>query len=400
MSFETALTGLNAASADLDVTGNNVANSATTGFKFSRAEFADIYATSNLGMARTSIGQGTRLASVSQQFTQGQFDFTGNTLDLAVNGTGFFALNDNGATTYSRNGAFELDRDGYIVDGHGHRLTGYLAGPNGGIGGARGDLQVNVGNVAPKASANVALSANLDSGAAAIGAAFDPTDPATYNFSTSTTVYDAQGKDHFATLYFQKQSDNAWDVYVDGDDGTGTKGPTTVTFDSAGQFVSTTGATTFPFNYAGAGTSNISVDYSSLTQYGSVFDVKSLSQDGYSAGQFAGLAVEDDGRILARFTNGQSQALGQIALSRFASPGNLRQVGDTHWVESFESGAPVTAAPGSSGVGSIQGGALEKSNVNLTEQLVHMITAQRNFQANSQMISTQDQITQSVLNIR
>ena len=400
MSFETALTGLNAASADLDVTGNNVANSATSGFKFSRAKFADLYATSNLGMARTSVGQGTRLASVSQQFTQGQFDFTGNTLDLAVNGTGFFALNDNGATTYSRNGAFELDRDGYIVDTHGHRLTGYLAGANGTIGGARGDLQVNVGNVAPKASANLGLSANLDSGAAAIAAAFDPADPATYNFSTSTTVYDAQGKDHFATLYFQKQTDNVWDVYVDGDDGTAAKGPATVTFDSAGQFVSTTGATTYPFNYAGAGTSNISVDYSSLTQYGSVFDVKSLSQDGYSAGQFAGLAVEDDGRILARFTNGQSQALGQIALSRFASPENLRQIGDTHWVESFESGAPVTAAPGSSGVGSIQGGALEKSNVNLTEQLVHMITAQRNFQANSQMISTQDQITQSILNIR
>ncbi|EAR22305.1 flagellar hook protein FlgE [Nitrococcus mobilis] len=400
MSFETALTGLNAASADLDVTGNNVANSATTGFKSSRAEFADIYALSNVGTAQTSIGQGVRLAAVTQQFTQGQFDFTGNTLDLAVNGTGFFALNANGTTAYSRNGAFQLDRDGFIVDADGHRLNGYQAGSNGAISGALGDLQVNIGNVAPQATANIGLSANLDARAATIPTAFDAADPATYNFSTSTTVYDAQGKDHFATLYFQKQSDNVWDIYADGDDGTGAKDPATVTFDSRGEFVSATGATTYSFNYAGAGTSNISVDYSSLTQYGSVFDVKELSQDGFSTGQFTNLGVEDDGRLLARFTNGQSQTLGQIALSRFPSPQSLQQIGDTHWAETFASGAPVTAAPGSSGVGTIQGGALEKSNVNLTEQLVHMITAQRNFQANSQMISTQDQITQSILNIR
>lgn len=400
MSFETALTGLNAASADLDVTGNNVANSATTGFKYSRAEFADVYASSNLGTAQTTTGQGVRLAAVAQQFTQGQLDFTGNTLDLAVNGTGFFALSDHGALAYSRNGAFQLDRDGYIVDANSRHLTGYLAGSSGTVGGAMGDLKVNTGNIAPKASANVNLSANLDSGATAITSAFAAADPSTYNFSTSTTVYDSQGKDHLATLYFQKQSANVWDVYIDGDDGTGVKSPATVTFDNNGNFASATGTTTYPFNYAGAGTSNISVDYSSLTQYGSAFDVNKLSQDGYSAGQFSNLEVERDGRILARFTNGQAQTLGQIALSRFPSPEKLQQVGDTNWVETFESGAPVTSTPGSSGVGSIQGGALEKSNVNLTEQLVHMITAQRNFQANSKMISTQDQLTQDILNIR
>lgn len=400
MSFETALTGLNAAAADLDVTGNNVANSATTGFKVSRAEFADIYASSNLGTARTTVGQGVRLASVAQQFSQGQLDFTGNTLDLALNGTGFFALSDQGSITYSRNGAFQLDRDGYIIDASGRHLTGYLAGSSGTVSGAQGDLKVNIGNAAPKASANVSMSANLDSGAAAITAAFDAADPTSYNFSTSTTVYDAQGKDHLATLYFQKQSDNVWKIYADGDDGSGAKSPATVTFDSHGDFLSATGTTTYAFNYAGAGTSNISVAYSSLTQYGSAFDVKELAQDGYSAGQFSSLEVENDGRILARFTNGQAQTLGQIALSRFPSPGKLQQIGDTQWVETFESGAPVTSAPGSSGLGSIQGGALEKSNVNLAEQLVHMITAQRNFQANSQMISTQDQLTQDILNIR
>lgn len=400
MSFETALTGLNAASADLDVTGNNVANSATTGFKYSRAEFADIYASSNLGAAQDAVGQGVRLGAVSQQFTQGQLDFTGNTLDLAVNGTGFFALSDNGSVSYTRNGAFQLDRDGYIVDAKGRHLTGYLAGPSGAVSGAQGDLQVNVGNVAPKATSQISLSANLNSGSDAITSAFDATDSSTYNFSTSTTVYDAQGKDHLATLYFQKQSDNVWDVYVDGNDGNGAQGPATVTFDSNGNFVSATGTTTYSFNYGGAGTSSIAVDFSSLTQYGSAFDVKELSQDGYAAGQFSGLGVESDGRIQARFTNGQSQTLGQITLSRFPSPQKLQQIGDTNWVETYASGSPITAAPGSSGLGSLQGGALEKSNVDLTAQLVHMITAQRNFQANSQMINTQNQVTQDILNIR
>ncbi|MGD8429211.1 MAG: flagellar hook protein FlgE [Ectothiorhodospiraceae bacterium] len=400
MSFETALTGLNAAASDLDVTGNNIANSGTAGFKYSRAEFADIFASSNLGVSQNAIGAGVRLSKVSQQFTQGQFDFTGNTLDLGVNGTGFFRMSDNGAVSFTRNGAFELDRDGYIVDAGGRRLTGYLATASGSVGGALGELQVNVGNVSPQATTGVDLTANLDAGATPPANAFDATDPDSYNFSTSTTVYDGQGNDHLATMYFRKVTDNQWEVYTDGSDGSGPQGPTTVNFDSNGNFASTGGPTSFNFNYGGAGTSTIAMDYTTLTQYGADFDVKSVDQDGFGAGQFSSLGVESDGRIVARFTNGQSQLLGQIALSRFPSPGNLQQVGDTNWVETFQSGAPVTAAPESSGLGAIQSGALEQSNVNLTEQLVQMITAQRNYQANSQMISTQNSITHEILNLR
>ena len=403
MSFETSLTGLNAASADLDVTGNNVANSSTVGFKGSRAEFADIFASGDLGVSQNAIGQGVRLANVSQQFTQGQFNFTGNTLDLAVNGTGFFRTSDSGSIQYTRNGAFQLDRDGYITDSSGRHLTGYQATDTGTISGALGDLKVNVGNVAPKATSSVGISANLKSGADVIDPAktFASDQPDTYNFSTSTTVYDSQGRDHLATLYFRKTdaANNDWTAYVDGGDGAGASGHSLdITFDNNGN-IATPANKDFTFNYAGAGSSTVNVDLSSLTQYGSDFDVKQLSQDGFAAGQFSSLGVENDGRLLARFTNGQSQTLGQIALTRFPSPQKLQQAGDTSWVETFQSGTPVTGAPGSSGLGDLQSGALEQSNVNLTEQLVKMITAQRNFQANSQMISTQSKITQNILNI-
>ncbi len=401
MSFETALTGLNAAAADLDVTGNNVANSATTGFKYSRAEFADIFASSNLGVSQNAIGQGVRLANVAQQFSQGQFEFTGNTLDLAVNGTGFFRLSDQGAATYTRNGAFELDRDGFIVDSSGRRLTGFQASPGGVVGGALGELQVNIGNVAPGATSEVDISANLDSRAVPPTVPFDALDPESYSFSPSSTVYDGQGRDYLSTLYFSKTADNLWEVRVDGGDANGVQGPNTLTFGADGSFTSVApDPAAFTFDFGGAGTSNVTADFSALTQYGSAYDVKELSQDGFPAGQFASLAVEGDGRILARFTNGRSQVLGQVALSRFPNAQKLQEVGDTAWIETFGSGTPLTAAPGTSGMGGLEGGALEQSNVNLTEQLVKMITAQRNYQANSQMISTQDQITQEILNIR
>ncbi len=405
MSFETALTGLNAAAADLDVTGNNIANSATVGFKSSRAEFADIFASSNLGVSQNAIGQGVRLSNIAQQFSQGQFSFTGNTLDLAINGTGFFRMSDQGATSYTRNGAFELDRDGFIIDASGRRLTAYQADGDGNLSGALDDLQVNVGNVAPEASSAVDLSANLDSRAEppAVGV-FDAADPESYTFSTSTTLYDSQGRDYLSSFYFRKDdaNDNEWNVWVDGGDGTTpVEGDArTITFNTDGSFDSIDDGSPYQFQFPGADPSDIDIDFSALTQYGSAFDVKDLSQDGFAAGQFSSLGVEGDGRIVAQFTNGRSQTLGQVALARFPNEQKLRQVGDTSWVETFESGAALAAAPGSSGVGTLEGGALEQSNVNLTEQLVKMITAQRNYQANSQMISTQDQITQEILNIR
>lgn len=412
MTFETALSGLNAAAADLDVTGHNLANANTMGFKSSRAEFADIFASSNLGVSQNAIGQGVRLSNVAQQFTQGQFNFTGNSLDLAINGRGFYRLNSDGETQYTRAGAFNLDREGYISDSQGRRLTGFTADTAGNISGALGDLQVQTGNIAPSATTEIGMEANLDANESPPPLApFDLNDPDTYNFSTSTTVYDSLGRPNLFTFYFvQTGTAGEWDVYTQlAGDPNGPSGPNTATFGPDGSIVDVDGgAPSVTYNIsaaavgspiAGANDLAMTVDYSSLTQFGTPFGVTSLNQDGFAAGEFSSLSVEDDGIVFARFTNGQSRVLGQVALAQFSAPQDLQQIGDTSWVETFGSGAPLVGTPGSGGLGALQSGAVEQSNVNLTEQLVKMITAQRNYSANAQMISTQDEITQEILNI-
>lgn len=403
MSFETALTGLNAASQDLDVTGNNIANSGTTGFKTSRAEFADIFASAGTGTSNTAVGQGVRLAAVTQQFSQGQFNFTGNSLDLAINGNGFFRLDDGGSTAYTRAGSFQVDKDGYVVNSNGQYLEGFTADSSGNINSGNIDrLHINTGNVAPQATSNMAFSMNVNaSDQPPTTTPFDSTDSSSYNFSTSTTVYDSQGGSHIATSYWVKTGANTWDTHMilDGDPAL-QQTTTGITFNNNGSIV-----TPATYNYTfspggGVAPMNVSVDYSNMTQFGSDYNVSALTQDGYADGQFSDLTVGQDGRISARYTNGQSQVLGQISLNRFPSPQKLKQLGDTTWAETFASGAPVVGVPGGSGLGTLQSGALEQSNVNTTEQLVKMITAQRNFQANAKMISTEDQITQDVINIR
>jgi len=406
MTFETALTGLNAAAADLDVTGNNVANSGTVGFKYSRAEFADIYATSNLGASQNAIGQGVRLANVAQQFTQGQFNFTGNNLDLGISGNGFFRLQDgSGQVLYSRAGAFQLDKNGNIVNSKGQQLTGYQVDSSGAVTNSVAPLQVNTGGVSPNATTSISINANLKStGTVPSVTPFDSTNPSSYNYSTSTTVYDSLGASHTDTLYFVKTSTaNQWQMYSQLDSGT-PQGPTTVQFNSDGSlnYVGSSGntSTSYSFTIPGANTLTVKNDLSQLTQFGTPYSVSQLTQDGYAAGQFSSMSVGSDGKLLARYTNGQSQVLGQVALAQFQNPEKLQAVGDTNWEETFDSGTAITAAPGSSGAGSIQGGALEESNVDLTSQLVNMITAQRNYQANAQMIQTEKTVTQDILNIR
>ncbi len=405
MSFNIALSGLNAASADLNVTSNNIANSGTVGFKGSRAEFADVFASSQLGISQNAVGQGAKLSNVRQQFSQGQFEFTENSLDLAVNGTGFFRLDDGGDIAYSRAGAFEVDRNGQIINAEGKRLTGYQANVDGELTGALGPLTVDTGDVDPRATSELELIANLNANAAAPEEPFDPTDPSTFNESTSTTVFDSLGNPQSATLYFRKtENEREWEVYTEIENEPAQV--STVTFASNGRFESLAGdgtdgsvfTGTFPID--GADDLEIDLDFARLTQFGTPFSVAELRQDGFTAGQFAGLDVGDDGSIFGRFTNGQARVLGQVALARFPNPERLSQLGDTAWAESFESGAPIVGAPGQSGLGGLQAGALEQSNVDITAQLVNMITAQRNFQANAKMISTQDQVTQEILNIR
>ena len=404
MSFSIALSGLNAASSDLDVISNNIANVNTTGFKESRAEFADIFSSASVGTASTNTGGGVRVADVSQQFSQGTITTTSNGLDLAISGTGFFRMDDNGAIVYSRNGSFGIDKDGYVVNTSDQRLTAYLADANGNVTGALGDLQLNTSNISPQSTANVDVGVNLDSSSTPPTAAFDPNDPSTYNNSTSLTLYDSLGGSHLGTLYYVNTGPGAWTthLFVDGAEVT----PSTsgnLTFNPDGSLATPVGGqiayNAFPI--AGTNPLSLTLNYASqtpTTQYGSSFGVNSLSQDGYASGQLSGLDISSDGTVLARYTNGQSKTLGQVALANFSNQQGLRQLGDTSWAESFDSGPALVGKPGSASLGTVQSGALEGSNVDLTAQLVDMITAQRNFQANSQVIKTEDTITQTLIN--
>lgn len=405
MPFRTALSGLNASSAELRVIGNNVANSSTKGFKESRAEFADIFATSNLGVTANAIGTGVRLSSVSQQFTQGNIEFTDNNLDLAITGQGFFQMDDNGVSVYTRAGQFGVDREGYVVNSQQQNLNIFEADLNGNITGAMTQLRLDRADIAPQATTQVGVGANLSAAQSPPATAvFDPADASSYNNSTSLTVYDSLGTAHLATMYFVKTATpNQWEtrLYMNG---APQGGPNTLEFDNAGAI----DTTTFPSSVTiaginpGTGAANMSLtmDFNTATQYGSPFSVSNLIQDGFATGRLSGIDISDTGVITSRFTNGQSKVLGQIAVATFNNPQGLRQMGDTSWAETYDSGAPLVAAPGAGAAGLIESGALEGSNVDLTEQLVGMITAQRNFQANAQVITTADTITQTIINIR
>lgn len=403
MPFTIALSGLNAASADLSVTANNIANSSTTGFKGSRTEFADLFAVSPFGVSNTATGNGVKVSQVSQQFTQGNVDFTDNNLDLALSGDGFFTLSDSGSLVYSRAGAFKVDNQGFVVSSTNSRLQVYPALENGGFNtGGLADLRLVTNESAPNATSAIDMTFNLPADATAPPIAFDPADTASYNRATSMTIYDSLGAAHTATYYFVKTATpNQWTVqaYIDG---TGVGTPQALTFSSAGALTSPAlGEITFP-GYppaTGAADIEITLDVTGSTQYGTGFNV-GYTQNGYTTGILTGIDVDASGVVSARYTNGRSLALGQVAVTRFANVQGLQKLGDTQWAETFTSGASQRGVAGSSGFGSIQAGALESSNVELTEQLVNMIIAQRNFQANAQMITTADEITQTVINMR
>jgi flagellar hook protein FlgE len=405
MSFSTALSGLNAATKDLSVTGNNIANAGTAGFKMARTQFADVYATSALGLASNAVGSGVRVADIQQQFTQGNIDFTNNALDLAVNGEGFFTLNSNGQTVYSRAGAFSPDREGFVTNAQGHRLQVYPPTANGGFDTGRlSDLQLQIGDAPPQRTSTISADINLPaaSGTAPVNP-FDPTDPDSYAHTTSLTVYDSLGAPHTASLYFAPTATpGEWNVHTVVD-GAVVGTPTAASFDADGALVTPAGGTfTLPGvpQTNGAADIALTVDLSGATQFGDRFNVAALTQDGFASGRLVGIEVTAEGIAQARFTNGQARALGQLAMANFANPGGLQELGDTVWAETFSSGAALRGVADSGSFGAIQAGALENSNVDLTAELVHMITAQRAFQANAQMITTTDQITQTALNLR
>jgi flagellar hook protein FlgE len=398
MSFRVAISGLNAASADLAVTANNIANTGTTGFKGSRVQFAELFSVSATGVSNTTAGNGVRVADVAQQFNQGNIDFTDNSLDLALSGQGFFILNDGGAQAYTRAGAFQVDRDGYVVNSTGQRLQSFPPTPQGGFNtGALEDLRLVTGESPPTATTSVSIVLNLPANAAQPTVpTFSPSDPDSYNHSSSMTVYDSLGAAHTATVYLSKTATvNEWQqrLYVDGN-AVGT--PQTLTYSGSGALTAPVGGTPA----TGADPIALSYDFGDTTQYGQNFTVNSITQDGYTTGRLIGIDTDSSGIVQARFTNGRSLALGQVALAQFANPNGLQQLGDTNWAETFGSGQALLGSAGNAGLGLVQSGALESSNVDITEQLVNMITAQRNFQANAQMIQTNDSITQTIINIR
>jgi flagellar hook protein FlgE len=405
MTFRVALSGLNAASTDLSVTANNIANSATSGFKGSRTEFASLFAVSSQGSSSTQSGAGVRVSNIAQQFSQGNIDFTDSSLDLAISGEGFFILSEGGALSYTRAGAFQLDRDGYAVNAQGKRLQVFEPSPAGGFNtGSLGDLRLLTGESPPNATTLVETIANLPANASQpINGTFDPADSTSYNSATSLTVYDSLGAAHTATLYFVKTAvPNEWNtrLYVDG---TAVGGAQTLQYSDTGLLVAPAGGDiAFPAYVpaTGAAAMNLTFDFSQTTQYGQAFAVNSITQDGYTTGRLIGMDIDSTGVVQARYTNGRSLPLGQVALANFANPQGLQQLGDTNWAETFTSGQALRGQAGNSGFGLMQSGALEASNVDITEQLVNMITSQRNFQANAQMLSTYDQITQTVINIR
>jgi flagellar hook protein FlgE len=408
MPFRIALSGLNAASSDLKVTGNNIANVGTTGFKSSRAEFADIFALSYGGVSNTAIGGGVRLSSVSQLFAQGTIEPTESSLDLAINGQGFFVLNDRGTRVFSRAGAFQVDNNGFVRNAQNHRLQVYPSVDPAGSAfntASPTDLQLSNAPAAPNATTTVSAELNLQADATDLGAgAIDPADPSTYSYSTTITLYDSLGANHASTMYFRKTGANTWDLrqYVDGALVDTTTGPqTTVTFNNDGSLNGPSTIAYQPYNPGnGAADINLSLDIANTTQYGTGFSVNSLSQDGYTTGRLNNIQIDETGIVSARYTNGQFNVLGKVALGIFPNPNGLQQLGDNAWAETIEAGTLRLGEAGSGSLGFIQSSSLEASNVDISKELVNLITAQRNFQANAQVITTADTITQTIINIR
>lgn len=408
MSFQQGLSGLNAASKNLEVIGNNVANANTVGFKQSRAQFADVYANSLTGGGASQIGIGTKLSTVAQQFTQGNISSTSNSLDIAINGGGFFRMSNNGEVTYSRNGQFQMDKDGFIVNASNNRLTGYSADANGVLAtGSATEISINTADIAPVTTTAVTGTLNLDSTKTTLTAAgFNPTDPTTYHNSTALTVFDSLGNEHALQSYFVKTAAGEWNVFntVDGTSTTTLPAPTAVmSFTGTGLSPTSVPATptvTFTPTTGATGPQAITLDYSNSTQFGSAFSVTSPTQDGYSSGILAGFNVAKNGDIVGRYTNGQSQILGQVVLADFTNPNGLQQIGNNAWAETADSGPAVVGTPTAGGLGVLQSSAVEDSNSDLTAELVNMITAQRIYQANAQTIKTQDQVLQTLVNLR
>ncbi|MDQ7015110.1 MAG: flagellar hook protein FlgE [Gammaproteobacteria bacterium] len=409
MSFNTSLSGLNAAASDLSVTSNNIANVGSIGFKGSRTEFSDVFSATGA----SNIGSGAQLAAVNQNFNQGNLEFTNNSLDLAISGRGFFVASntpDGADRVYTRAGGFHVNQDGYVVNSSGQFMQAFPVNPDGTVSSSNlssaGPLLIPEEFGAPTATTSISLSANFPATAPVLPVAgFDPLNATTYNHSTSATVYDSLGNTHVMTNYFFKTSavNNSWESrsFLDGAALTA-NGSETLQFDPTGALTAPVGGAVsfagFPLSN-GADPLTLSSNYSGSTQFSSAFAVLSLAQDGNTTGSLSGMSISEEGLVQANFSNGESRPLGKVALADFRNSQGLQSVGNSAWVETIDSGAVMAGEANNGRLGAVKGGAVEASNVDLTQQLVKLITAQRNFQANAKAIETSSSLTQTIMNI-
>ena len=432
MSFNTALSGLQAARADLDVTANNIANANTTGFKRSTATFADVFSDTQ-GTAGASAGNGVALAKITQQFDQGKIEDSNSDLHLAINGDGFFALKDvnEDSTVFTRDGSFLLDQDGFLVNAGGLQVQAFpvVAGSEETetirfSNGVLEPIQLTNPIGAPKATGNITLKLNYrayqavnpfqDGAGANLNAPFtraditnpiEPNDQGTFDYTTTINVFDSIGNPHSIAVYARRAGDNTYavDAYIDGQNTPVNADPIALTFSAAGEL--TTNPSVFTLNVPaetvgqGADALSLNLNLAGSTMLGSAFSISDQSQDGRTTGRLTGLEIDQEGIVRAGYTNGLTTPLGKIALATFGNNQGLRAGGGNTFIPTPDSGEAILGEAGTSTFGLIQAGGLETSNVDISQQLVRLITAQRNFQAASKVISTNDQITQTAINL-
>jgi flagellar hook protein FlgE len=426
-SMNSGVSGLKAESDALSVAGDNIANVNTSGFKAQRAVFEDVLGHSILAGTSTGLpGSGVKVGDIQQMFTQGTLSNTGVSTDVALNGDGFFVVKGTvdgvSSNFYTRAGEFVLDKDGKLTNTAGLKVQGYQANGDGTFAASLSDVTAPTAALPARATTEMDVTANLDSSAQVITAAWDPQDPAnTANFSTTMSIYDSLGNAHTADVYFRKTADNAWDyhVLVPGADvnppvtGNSEIGSGSLAFTTNGALDSETVTTAVTANFGGGATAGqaITINFGTsiaeggtgldgTTQFAGPSNVSSQKQDGYASGDFSGISVDGQGVVTGLYTNGEKIAMSQLAIAKFRSNDGLGRAGQNLWIATRESGTAAMGTAGSGGRGATSGGALEGSNVDLASEFVSMIQHQRSFSANSKTISTADEMLQELINIK
>jgi flagellar hook protein FlgE len=391
MSFDIALSGIQAINESLNTTSNNIANAATYGFKSSRANFASVYAGTQ--------ANGVEVGSLTQTIGQnGSTQTTGRGLDAAIDGRGFFVSRDpQGGMTYTRVGIFSTDNKGFLIDSNGKKVQGY--GPaNGGALGAMGDIQVPTGQIPAAQTTKIDFVANLSADWKAPPAGTPkPTDSTTYNMVRQSTVYDSLGQNHTVSQYFVKTGPDTVNIYYGIDGAAPAATPTTLTFDAKGQLTGSATASLSVPGTGGATATPVTIDYTGSTRFAGEANNPTNRSDGYPAGSYLGVELASDGSLVAKYSNDKSQVVGTLAIATFANEGALQAISDTSWTANADSGAALYNTPGVGLSGKLSTGALEGSNVDITSELVGLMTSQRNYQANSKVLSTESQMMQSLM---